>query len=58
MKFLTQLRQRDARSRNVLRCLGYCIKQIDPILPWVCTLILGTEDVNFRDNFSDFLICN
>ena len=42
-KFLTQqqqqLRQRDARSRNVLQCLGYCIKQIDSILPWVCTLI-------------------
>ena len=42
-KFLTQqqqqLRQRDARSRNVFKCLGYCIKQIDSILPWVCTLI-------------------
>ena len=38
-KFLTQLRQCDARSRNVLKCLGYCIKQIDSILPWVCTLI-------------------
>ena len=38
-KFLTQLSQRDARSRNVLKCLGYCIKQINSILPWVCTLI-------------------
>ena len=38
-KFLTQLRQCDARSRNELKCLGYCIKQIDSILPWVCTLI-------------------
>ena len=36
---MTQLRQRDACSRNVLKCLGYCIKQLDSILPWVCTLI-------------------
>ena len=36
---LTQLRQRNARSRNVFKCLDYCIKQIDSILPWVCTLI-------------------
>ena len=28
-KFLTQLRQRDARLRNVLKCLGYCIKQTE-----------------------------
>ena len=28
---MTQVRQRDARSRNVLKCLGYCIKQIDSI---------------------------
>ena len=26
--FLTQLSQSDVRSRNVLKCLGYCIKQI------------------------------
>ena len=37
--FLTRLTQRDARSQNVVKSPGYCIKQIDFILPWVCTLI-------------------
>ena len=31
--------QRDARSQNVVKSLDYCMKQIDSILPWVCTLI-------------------
>ena len=26
-----------SRSRNMVKSLGYCIKQIDFILPWVCT---------------------
>ena len=26
---------------NVL--IGYCIKQIDSILPWVCTLIINAQ---------------
>ena len=38
--FLTRLTQRDARSQNVVKLSpSYCIKQIDFILPWVCTLI-------------------
>ena len=31
---MTQLRQCDACSQNVLKCLGYCMKQTDSILPW------------------------
>ena len=31
--FLTRLTQRDARSQNVVKSTGYCIKQIDIILP-------------------------
>ena len=34
-----QLSQCDARSRNVLICFCYCMKQIDSILPSDCTLI-------------------
>ena len=29
---MTQLSQCDACSQNVLKCFGYCIKQIDSIL--------------------------
>ena len=36
---MTRLSQRDARSRNMVKSLGYCIKHTDFILQWVCTLI-------------------
>ena len=36
---MTRLTQRDACSQNVVKSPGYCIKQIDFFLLWVCTLI-------------------
>ena len=43
LKFLNRHSQSYARSLNVVKSLGYCIKQMDSILPWVCTLITHKE---------------
>ena len=39
-KFLTRLSQRDTDDHEtVIKTIGYCIKQTDSMLPWICTLI-------------------
>ena len=56
--FLTRLSERDARSQNVVKLSpGYCIKQIDFILPWVCTLITHRGRQNMVRTSVTLLAC-
>ena len=54
---MTRLSQRDARSRNLVKSPGYCIKQIDFILPWVCTLITHRGRQNMVRTSVTLLAC-